>query len=76
MLSEEDIQLCGSGSVIARVNRICENEQDLVANIIGAGLVKDDHNMKESYIRYVCSTTPLNSYTNNEYFLGVFLTLF
>ena len=76
MLSEEDIQLCGSGSVIARVDGICRNEQDLVANIVGAGLVKDDHDMKEPYIRYMCSTTPLNSYTNNEYFLGAFPTLF
>jgi len=58
------------------VDGICGNEQDLVANIIGAGLVKDDHDMKEPYIRYVCSTTPLNSYTNNEYFLGAFPTLF
>src|SRR5437762_10271204 len=60
MLSEKDIQLCDGGSVIVRMDEIYENEQDLVVNIIGAGLVKDDHDMKELYIRYVYSTTSLN----------------
>ena len=76
LLHERDIQLCGSGSVITRVDGVDDNEEHLIADIIGASLVEDDNAVKEPYIRYVCSTGPLNSYTNIEYFLGAFPTLF
>jgi len=76
MLSKRDIQLCGSRSVIARVDGVDRDEQHLLVDIIGAGLVEDERGVKEPYIRYVCSTSPLNSYTDAEYFLGAFPTLF
>jgi len=76
LLHERNIQLCSSGSVITWVDRVDDNEEHLIVDIIEVSLVKDDNAVKESYIRYVCSTGLLNSYTNIEYFLKAFSTLF